>query len=143
MALDNLVVFHKQIDLIQDCIKRMANNSFLIKGWAIGILTIAMILLKEISIIGILICFIPLISFWYLDSFFLMTEKHYRFMYEKLIKTNPEVEINLDFYDLNPQKYREKIEQIDVMLSATLIGFYGSLCATVFIIFMVKKFVCF
>lgn len=27
----------KEIDLIQGCINRMANNSFLIKGWALSV----------------------------------------------------------------------------------------------------------
>ena len=29
---------HKEIDLIQGCINRMANNSFLLKGWLVSII---------------------------------------------------------------------------------------------------------
>ena len=29
-------IIHKEIDLIQSCISRMANNSFLLKGWLIS-----------------------------------------------------------------------------------------------------------
>jgi len=36
----------KEIDIIQDIIRRMAFNSFLIKGWAISLVVIAL-LLKE------------------------------------------------------------------------------------------------
>ena len=32
---------HKEIDLIQSCISKMANNSFLIKGWLITLISIA------------------------------------------------------------------------------------------------------
>ena len=33
-TIDNEII-HKEIDLIQSCISRMANNSFLLKGWAV------------------------------------------------------------------------------------------------------------
>lgn len=34
----------KEIDIIQDIIRRMAFNSFLIKGWAISLVVIALLL---------------------------------------------------------------------------------------------------
>lgn len=33
---------HKEIDLIQECIKRMASNSFMLKGWTITIFAIVL-----------------------------------------------------------------------------------------------------
>ena len=33
----------KEIDIIQDIIKRMANNSFMIKGWAITLVVVTLI----------------------------------------------------------------------------------------------------
>ncbi|GKX32355.1 hypothetical protein SH1V18_48350 [Vallitalea longa] len=30
---------HKELDLIQGCVNRMASNSFHIKGWAIGLIS--------------------------------------------------------------------------------------------------------
>ena len=33
---------HKEIDLIQECIKRMANNSFLLKGWTISLVAVVL-----------------------------------------------------------------------------------------------------
>ena len=39
---DNLKIeeVHTEIDLIQTCITRMANNSFLIKGWMISLIAV-------------------------------------------------------------------------------------------------------
>lgn len=40
-------VLYKEIDLVQSCINRMAQNSFLIKGWLITLLTVVIALLPE------------------------------------------------------------------------------------------------
>ena len=36
---------HKEIDLIQSCITRMAQNSFMIKGWFVSIYAVILALL--------------------------------------------------------------------------------------------------
>ncbi|MEA2096289.1 MAG: hypothetical protein U9P73_06320 [Candidatus Cloacimonadota bacterium] len=41
MSNENL---HKEIDLIQDCIRRMAQNSFIVKGWILSLITIVITL---------------------------------------------------------------------------------------------------
>ena len=38
---------HKEIDLIQGCINRMAQNSFLIKGWTVTLFAVILALLPE------------------------------------------------------------------------------------------------
>ena len=40
-------IMNKEIDLIQGCISRMAQNSFVIKGWAITLVAVALALLPE------------------------------------------------------------------------------------------------
>jgi hypothetical protein len=136
---------HKEIDLIQACITRMANNSFLIKGWAVSIVAVVLALAEKAINPAFLsaIVLIPLISFWYLDAFFLYTEKLYRKMYEWVI--NERLNSNSEkMYDLNPHRFKEqlkvrkwnrqsckvedtnKLENIwTVMSSLTLRCFYG------------------
>ena len=66
-------VLHKEIDLVQDCIKRMANNSFLVKGWLVSIIVVILALLPE-KIDGVaigILTTIVIVIFWYLDSLFL------------------------------------------------------------------------
>ena len=125
--------FHKEIDLIQSCINRMANNSFLIKGWAISIIAIVLTVVdKNVSLPFLcIITLLPLISFWYLDAFFLYTERLYRKIYEWVIVERPKE--NSDFmFDLNPHRFiplrdtnDKKITIWSVMFSKTLIPFYG------------------
>lgn len=38
---------HKEIDLVQGCINRMAQNSFHIKGWTVTIFAVVLALLPE------------------------------------------------------------------------------------------------
>ena len=38
---------HKEIDLIQACITRMAQNSFMVKGWFVSLYAVVLALLPE------------------------------------------------------------------------------------------------
>jgi|GEM_PF-144588 len=84
---------HKELDLIQDVIRRMASNSFEVKKWLIGILT-AIVVFKHEELLGghtqyILLLLIPVFSFWYLDAFFLKTERQYREIYDWVVRNRP------------------------------------------------------
>lgn len=68
---------HKEIDLIQSCITRMAQNSFMIKGWFVSLYAVVLALLPE-KINLFLLCTVLImvnLMFWYLDAFFLRMEK--------------------------------------------------------------------
>ena len=44
---NNRAILEKEIDLIQACINRMAQNSFMVKGWAITLIAVVLALLPE------------------------------------------------------------------------------------------------
>ena len=120
-------VLHKEIDLIQACITRMANNSFLLKGWAISIIAVVLALADKAANPALLstVLLIPLLSFWYLDAFFLRTEKMYRKMYEWVLEKRKNDDSTF-LYDLNPNRFKDGVGSIrEVMLSITLKCFYG------------------
>jgi len=102
---------HKEIDLIQACIDRMAKNSFLLKGWTITIIAVVLALSeKNVNLFYLcLIVLFPLISFWYLDAFFLYTEKLYRKMYEWIIRERPNSNSE-KMYDLNPHRFKNDLK---------------------------------
>jgi len=136
-------VLHKEIDLIQSCISRMAHNSFLIKGWMLTIVTVVLALMAK-SIDPIYLCLvilIPLLSFWYLDAFFLQTEKMYRKMYEWVLQSRSKN--NLEYlYDLNPHRFKDKVDsRPEVMWSITLRVFYGipALIILVIIVYQITR----
>ncbi|OGS23006.1 MAG: hypothetical protein A2252_06320 [Elusimicrobia bacterium RIFOXYA2_FULL_39_19] len=121
-------ILHKEIDLIQTCITRMANNSFLLKGWAISIIAVVLALADKTvdPILLSSVVLIPLFSFWYLDAFFLRTEKMYRKMYEWVLQKRGAEDITY-LYDLNPHRFKDEVDSTwEVMWSITLRCFYGT-----------------
>lgn len=133
----------KEIDLIQGCINRMANNSFLIKGWALGVFAGVTAFTKgeNLNNIVLLLCttVVPFICFWVLDAYFLQIERKYRAMYtEKLTKRKNNNSDEL--FDLNPSKY--KVGSIlRIMFSQTLTIFYGIPFLTSVIVLIINIFV--
>ena len=111
----------KEINLIQDIIKRMASNSFMIKGWSIT-LVVATLLLKG-SKYQVPIALIPLFSFWVLDAYFLRQERLYRKLYEWIISNRLKSEDYL--FDLNAYRFKDKVQStFRIMFSTTLAWFY-------------------
>lgn len=129
---------HKEIDLIQGCINRMASNSFMLKGWTISLVAVVLALTEDRSNPLFLLCciFIPLLCFWYLDAFFLRTEKMYRKMYEWTLKERKEGNIEYQ-YDLNPHRFKKDVESCcRIMFSKTLRVFYGIPTLVVFLVIL-------
>lgn len=117
----------KEIDLIQGCINRMAQNSFMLKGWALTIFAGVTAFTKgeNFSDPITLVCstIIPFVCFWILDTFFLRTEKKYRKMYEDML-TKRKVNNTEGQYELNPKTI--KVDSfLKVMFSITMVIFYG------------------
>lgn len=132
-------VMLKEIDLTQDIIKRMANNSFLIKGWTITLVVGTFLFKSEKMYYGGLIALLPLFGFWALDAFFLRTEKKYRKLYNWIIKNRMSSQDLL--YDLNPQRFENDVEKLNkIAWSDTLRWFYGSVFLTIILITGVSWF---
>lgn len=113
----------KEIDLIQEVIKRMAFNSFLIKGWAVTLVSVALLL--KGNNYHVLIAFIPLIIFWYLDAFFIHLERVYRKLYEWVLDNR--LKTNDFLFDMNANKrFGNNVQSSPrIMFSQSLIVFYG------------------
>lgn len=120
---------HKEIDLIQSCITRMAQNSFMIKGWFVSLYAVILALLPEKVNIFLLCTALVAVNliFWYLDGFFLRTEKVYKKIYDWVLKVRPQNSRKL-LYQLDPMAFKGKIEETEsvwsVMWSKTLLWFY-------------------
>jgi hypothetical protein len=120
----------KEIEIIQDIIRRMAFNSFMIKGWAITLVVITL-LLKRVEH-QVLIAFIPLLVFWFLDSYFLHQERMYRQLHEWVINNRLKTEEYL--FNMNAYRFQDKVQsKIRIMFSITLGWFYGSIAVLVVI----------
>ena len=73
----------KHLEFIQAVISRLSTGSFLMKGWAITVAGIiygfaANHLNPQVAAVG----FMPVISFWFLDSYFVRKERQFRALYD-------------------------------------------------------------
>jgi len=123
-------IFVEELKIIQDIIKRMAFNSFLIKGWSIT-LVIATLLLKG-NKYQVLIAFIPLLVFWFLDAYFLWQEKMYRELYKWVVENRLKTDEYL--FNMNAYRFKDKVQsKFRIMFSITLGWFYCSVAILVII----------
>lgn len=113
----------KEIDIIQDIIKRMALNSFLIKGWTVTLVSVTLLL--KGNAYQVWIAFIPLLTFWYLDAYFLWQERVYRKLYEWVVHNRLETDNYLFDMKAAP-RFGETIQsKCRIMVSESLLIFYG------------------
>ncbi|MCK5720322.1 MAG: hypothetical protein KAH84_10300 [Thiomargarita sp.] len=124
----------KEIDLIQAIINRMSNTSFLIKGWAVTM--ISFIFSFRANETNLVLVVIPLLLFWFLDAYFLRQERSYRKLYQWVIDNRMQDDSYL--FSLNPSRFMQDEKSIfKTMLSITLLVFYGValLLSIIYIIF--------
>ena len=128
----------KHLEFIQAVISRMNTNSFLIKGWAITLVSALFALAaKDANINYVLITYVVLPAFWVLDGFFISVERQYRKLYFEVSKKNEE---NIDF-NMNADKFNEGDRTwLCGIMSTTLLIFYGtSIVVTLIVMFLIGQ----
>ena len=127
----------KHLEFIQNVITRMNYNSFLIKGWAITLVSALFALASnDTNLNYVLISYIAIPVFWVIDGFFISTERQYRALYNEVrLKKEDEVD-----FDMNASKFNiGKNTWIAGIFSKTLIPFYGVMFgATLMVMFLMK-----
>lgn len=114
----------KHLEFIQNVISRMANNSFTLKSWAVTLVAGIFILSgKDTDELYFLVAYIPVIVFWGLDAYYLLQERLYRSLYNKICQTD---EFNIDFSLIATKNMfnSEKNKYFSCLLSATELWFY-------------------
>ena len=114
--------FVEELKIIQDIIKRMAFNSFMIKGWAVTLVVVTLLLKGDKY--QVLIAVIPLIVFWFLDAYFLQQERLYIELYKWVVTNRLKTEDHL--FDMNAYRFKNMVQsKLRIMFSITLGWFYG------------------
>lgn len=79
----------KHLEFIQNTIIRMSTNSFIIKGWAITIITALFAYsAKDSNNEFAYLAYFVVPFFWYLNAFFLLQERRYRALYNDIRKVD-------------------------------------------------------
>lgn len=112
------------LNMVQNIINRMGNNSFLIKGWTITLLSALLTVLWEKGHLWIM--FIPLILFWYLDSFYLQQERLYRNLYDKIMAGDQAV-VKYSMCTKNCENNKTKLQA--AAFSRSIAPFYATIAA--------------
>lgn len=131
---------HEHLEMIQNVINRMGNNSFLLKGWAVLVIVAIFTFTGESNndIRCILFTNIPLIVFWGLDSYYLQLERKYRKLYDDIRQQKNE-KTN---FNMNPNNIKisistsKEVSFMNCFLSATEILFYGTCIVTTILIYI-------
>jgi hypothetical protein len=115
----------KHLEFIQNIITRMANNSFMLKGWIITILGAILGLNKDdvdykIVLVGIFLT----VMFWILDAYFLKQERYFRKVYDEVRKKD---DSDIDFSMALEAKQTSDLDWFVVFYSVTLRYYYLSL----------------
>ena len=111
----------KHLELIQTVIARMANNSFLLKGWTATIVVALDTLDNFDSGKFLIIANYPILVFWLLDAYFLSQERVFRALYEVVRNLPPE---KIDFSMEINEYYRGRNTWLGSLCSGILLIFY-------------------
>jgi len=112
----------KYLEFIQSIINRMAQNSFLIKGWGITLVSALYALAaKDSQTEYVLVAYIAIPCFWILDGFFIAAERRYRKLYAEAALCDPQCVS----FDLDASRFNEGDAcWISGIFSKTLLVFY-------------------
>lgn len=119
----------KHLEFIQDVIKRMASNSFLLKGWSVAIVSAIFALsAKDANPRIIFFALVPAIAFWLLDGYFLATERAFRGLYNQVRgKAEEDIDFSMDFTPF----LKGKRDWLTVSFSPTIRAFHGAIVTSI------------
>lgn len=121
----------KHFDMIQSVINRMANNSFLIKGWAITLISALFALsAAETKLNLIFISYFILPVFWILDGYYLHQERAYRDLFDEVRNKTTDIDFNM-----SAKAYASgKNSWFNSTISPTLLVFYIGVMLVILIV---------
>lgn len=126
------------LSFIQNIISRIGSNSFFIKGWAITIISaIIALAISNSERVIIYVSVIPVIAFWYLDSFYLRKERLFRMVYDKVAS---EHENNINF-SMETKEFNHSVPSVPCLMvtTSTFVFYFFILLAMVIFCFLINN----
>ncbi len=124
----------RYLEAIQRVIDRLSNISFILKGWAVSLVAGLMALASSGSNQGfVLIAYIPIVVFWFLDAYFLMMERQYR----KLFSRNTDLSQPLEQFTVKRNKGNIVIFGKALFSITMLLTYIPLILSTIIIMFII------
>lgn len=126
----------KHLDFVQAVITRMAQNSFMYKGWAVTILAGGIAVSKDMTGQLFILALVPaLCAFWLLDSLYLRQERLFRHLYSNVVQDNvPTFSMNAQVYASTPLF----IDILKIMFSWSVVCLYLPMILLVIVVGLSK-----
>ena len=123
--------------MIQGVVKRLGQNSFLLKGWSV-LLVSALIVSGVVSSekLILLVALLPVVAFWGLDGYFLWQERLFRALYDQ-VRGQEESDVD---YSMDVGVISERGSEhgwLSATFSRTLSVFHGVILITVLVTYLV------
>src|SRR3989344_1835465 len=115
----------KHLEFIQNIINRMANNSFILKGWSVTLVTgiIGFSVVNSITYL-IFLALVPALIFWGQDAYYLRQERLFRKLYDHVINASKQTK----GFSLNAEIYKNEVDSwFCTMFSSTLLFLHGTI----------------
>ena len=124
------------LEFIQEVIKRMSTNSFLIKGWTVTLVSalfVVTVTTKDAQPLFVLLAYFPAIALWILDAYYLHQERLFKKLYDEVRlpdSTVKDFSMDTSRYEGASQSWRQ------AMLSKTLLIFHGCILVAIMLVML-------
>ena len=123
----------KHLDFIQAVISRLANNTFLLKGWSVTLVAALFALAaRDSQRQFLLVAYLPVVVFWALDAYYLSLERSFRSMYD-LVRVLDESAIDYSM-DVKPDRAIPRNQWGNCFFGPSTAGFYIVLIAVMILV---------
>jgi len=123
------------LKMVQGIVNRLSNNSFLLKGWSV-ILVSALFALAAggTQIYFVYLAYFPAFAFWVLDGYFLHQERLFRKLYDHIRAVDEE---KIDF-SMNTAIVNDQVDSwFRVTFSKTLRIFHGTVFGSIILVMVI------
>ena len=125
---------YSHLNMIQTVINRLAQNSFMLKGWNVVLVSALFALAaNNPKIFFIYVAYFPAFAFWILDGYFLWQERLFRALYDH-VRNLKEEEID---FSMDTSLVRNQVASWGrFVFSKTLLIFHGAVLGSVMIVML-------
>jgi hypothetical protein len=122
------------LNMIQGVVNRLSQNSFMLKGWNVVLVSALFALAaNKTKIFFIYLAYFPVIAFWILDGYFLWQESLFRALYDYVRKLEEE---EIDF-SMDILRFKNEVTSWTCsVFSKTLLIFHGTIFGTIVIVML-------